>query len=594
MAKLPRPEDMLSRLTAAYITDSRNNQVNFYTTWKDEIQNTRRILRGDWKYKGPDGKEKTVRPIIQNTMEKAVRDISRIANESQPSVTSPAKTDKDSSENKAITRGTIADTYWEENEGNLIVPNSVIDLLSTGAAFWTAWANPDSSDYPQFTRIDPLVCYPTVENGRLIDLLVVRTMKKRIAAGRWPELGITSDPGDSDDVELAEYYSHDECAKAVLTLDGHRATGTVHWLSAWRPELQGERPPVAFRMLPSHDGAFHGMYDQMGTSLEVKNRLAQMVADYGDQGVYAPFKAKGVINVTDKPGPKTIYQLDPLVEGADMARVEPAGNSPSTLALLQFLDGEHRGAASYPESRQGTVHQSIASASFVQSTQGEETSVVKETQDLIASMRRQITEIAMQLDCKFLNFSKPLTNVIDGRKTYVPEDAIEGVYRVRVTYGAAAGLDRLNADNRLLSHQTSGWISKREARSQLDYIDDPDEMEREIEAEMGEEAVKQRFFADPNTPLPAVAQVWIEMRKNGLTLVEALEKTMPMLVEMQKQPAQQGAAPEPPAPGEEAPGGEGTPLQNGIPGAATGSPGEQPGVEPDFAAPPISQVINRL
>src|SRR5438105_31677 len=194
-----RPEELLKRITDNYIVDYRNNQINYYTQWKDEIRNTRRILRGDWRYRTPDGKEKLMRPIVQNTMEKAVRDISRIANESHPSVTSPAKTDKDSSENNAIVRGIIADTYWDENEADLIVPVSVIDMLSTGGAFWTAWADRSTSDYPQFTRIDPLFCYPTVENGRLVDLMVIRTMKKRIAAGRWPDLGIVTDPGDSDD-----------------------------------------------------------------------------------------------------------------------------------------------------------------------------------------------------------------------------------------------------------------------------------------------------------------------------------------------------------------------------------------------------------
>ena len=152
--------------------------------------------------------------------------------------------------------------------------------------------------------------------------------------------------------------------------------------------------------------------------------------------------------------------------------------------------------------------------------------------------------------------------------------------------GAAAGLNRSEADVRVLQHRGAGLISKATARSQLEYIEDASSEQDEIDREELANIFFQRFAGDQNTKMSTLAKAVREMA-TGKSLIDVIEIIAPELLadEQARQAAQDQAAAGPPA---EA----GTPPEQNQEALAAG--GQQPSdFQPKFAPPPLSQIITR-
>jgi hypothetical protein len=128
---------------------------------------------------------------------------------------------------------------------------------------------------------------------------------------------------------------------------------------------------------------------------------------------------------------------------------------------------------------------------------------------------------------------------VGDKTTYTPSKDIKGVYAHRVLFGAAAGLDRQYADVRVLQHVGSGLISKKTARGQLDYLDDPTSEQNYIDQEQLATVLFQRFSADPNTPLSEVASALVAMGE-GKDLVEVMKEQAARMAQREKE-AQEAA-----------------------------------------------------
>ena len=204
------------------------------------------------------------------------------------------------------------------------------------------------------------------------------------------------------------------------------------------------------------------------------------------------------------------------------------------------MDSQESAEAIQPPARVGVVSQSIASGSFVTSTQGTLSSVVKQLQEAEAELRRQVNVIAMKIDERYLDREKPLWQGIGRKQTYTPSEDIAGWYHHSIQYGASAGLNRSEADVRVLQHMGAGLISKELAREQLDYIDDVTVEQARIDREQLASVLFQRFVADPNTPVSALAEAITAMGK-GSSLVEVVESIIPAL-QKAEQEAKQAAA----------------------------------------------------
>lgn len=529
------------RINEDTLVELRSHRTTNMSAWKARIDKVDKLYRGDWHSVFPDETVEQALPYVMNMVQMGMEDVARLVSESLPSVRAFPESDSEEAQRNAYLREAIAETYWEMSHCDLLVPRLAMDLIGAGACFLVV----DTADqrYPCIHRIDPRMAYPDVHDGRIQDLLVHQVMKVRQAARLFPrfaeELAAYDRPDVADAAEVIEYYSEYECVQAViLTRAGKPIKQGVKIVKRWEPDIG--MAPVAFAMLDTFDGEFRGMFDQVAGSLNAKNRVVRLILDHADQLVYAPIVSKGLLNPDERPGPFAHYRLDPSVQDAQMGRLSPAGASLDIWRLMEFLEREQRAGVAYPAQRHGQVDQNIASAAFVASTQGQLTTVVRNVQRLLAGMREQLNEVCFRLDERHLNEEKPLIRPVGRRKTYVPKRDIGGKYYTQVIYGAGAGLDRLNADVRVLQHMSMGLISKETAREQIDYLPQDGEEQDRINRELAETALVQKFLAE--APWDMVAKVYLEM-EDGKPMAEAIRKVME---EGQEPPP--GAAPVPEGP----------------------------------------------
>jgi hypothetical protein len=572
-----------SRLSEEYLVSFREQIGETYATWKARVQDVDALLRGEWPVLKQGERREVNFPLVQNVAETFVRDLGRIVAEVTPTPRSPAKNDTDRETQKALVRAQVAETHWQADRGPLMVPLWAMDLAVTGAAFAVSWV--DRSPYPRFMRVDPRFCYPDVFNGQLQELLVVQRVKRRVAERLFPDLDLGRAQRGSDTVEIWDLYCYDEVVKAVAALGNNGkplGPGGVRIVKRWRHDLGV--PPAAMVQLPSPDGRIVGMLDQVGGSLVAKNRIVQLLVDYMDQLVHSPLVMKNVLNPEDPPGPRTIYQLDPTSESG-ITRLQMPGVPPEVLSIIGFLDTQERGGLAYPASRQGEVRQSIASAAFVASTQGSLTSLVRQIQMLLGDLRQQIHRVGFQLDERYLDREKPLYRPVGNQATYRPTKDIDGRHEIEIVYGVGAGLDRLNADVRLLQFRGAGIVSDETVRANVEFLTDPQAEPDRIEREEVARAIRQRFLTDPNISFDFIAEVLTLQRRDGLSLVDAVAKVRERMAAERERQAQQ--AEQLPQPEQAPPAAE---QQVALSRGAVPQPVPLPAA---FQPPPLEQVLVR-
>lgn len=191
--------------------------------------------------------------------------------------------------------------------------------------------------------------------------------------------------------------------------------------------------------------------------------------------------------------------------------------------------------------------------------------------------------IRFLVDEKHVDREKPLSRPVARKKSYKPSTDIAGNYVTKVIYGAGAGLDRLNADVRIIQHLGARLISRETAREQLDYLDERSEEQDKIDRELGADALVQKFFTE--APWELIAQVLDEQDK-GTPVSQAIRKVTAVLREQaaaqataEPEPVQEGEAPQPAT--------EREALEKGA------IPSEGGATEPKFQGPPITQILVR-
>lgn len=582
-------EALRNREFENYLVEWRNERTDSYSGWKDRVIYADALVGGDWTVAFPNQIKANERPMVQNTAEVMARDVPRLVGEQNPTMRSVAKGDTEAARNRKQLREAVAETHWSECHADELEPLWTMDLLVAGAAFSNVSIHEDC-DYPVVDRIDPRLCLPDIYNGKLIDLIVRRNMKLRQVKAVFPDFDLpTTNATDNTEVEVIEYYGPDMTVRAIGFVRGGKLIQGQTWIVDASKHDKKFGCMAQMVKLPTHDGAFRGMIEQVGNSLLAKNKVVRLMTQYADQQVAAPFVAKGILNPGDKPGPNTVYIADGNVPDAGMSRVQPAGGSPQLFALVGLLDSNERGQIAYPEARQGTVSQSIASASFVAATQGQLSSVVRDVQKYIGKLREQATSLSFKLDEEFLNYEKPvMTDVPIGKDNrYTPKDTIEGVYKVRTVYGAGAGLDRLNADVRLLQFHGAGAISKETMRENIEFVGDPEVEASRWERDQVENALLQKFVGDPNAPFDVVLAVFEKMHSDGLSFADAVKEARAEAAKQAEAQAQPGL-PQPGAPGQEVP----PQVAEGAVEAGATSPEQLGGAgEVEFNPPPLEQIF---
>lgn len=571
-----------SRITEDYLV----SQVNGFRESETYLQHKKRIDDFDALYKGrfadifPEESALPDEPLIENKLKNATHDLARLASEAKGAHVFMKEGESQAAGKRAAVRAAVADTLWHMGRGERIERKLYMDLIAAGMAAVAVYYN-DRSDYPQFMRLDPRFIYPEERNGVLQNLVYCEVMKERQAALLWPDLGLKKNAKDTSQVYVVQYFDDEEVVQCVGTMGSERRMEKAHIVDGWKHGLGCV--PVAWVPLDSADGTWHGLFDQLGGPMMVRNKIMRLLTDYLESMTHAPFEAKGVRNATAEPGPLTVYEHDETAPESFIRRVAPAAPSGSVFGVLQQMQAEEASEAIQPPARVGVVRQSIASGSFVDSTQGTLSSAIFELQEVMADLRYQINYIALKIDEKYLNREKALWRAIGNKNTYTPKEDINGFYHHSIQYGASAGLNRAEAGVRVLQDMGAGLISKELARQQLDYVDDPTVEQNRIDREQASNAFFQRLVGDPNTPMSTLALLVTEMGK-GKDMLKALEVVAPHMVRAEEQ-AREQAAPE-------VPGAETAGPEELVEEEAALAAGATP-VEPEFAPPPLQQQIVR-
>lgn len=569
-AKPKAIEEYESRITGEYIADQllQYKKAARHSEHKQQLEKNDKLYKSDLSDFYPQGERAPDHIRVENKYKNALHDIVRLAAESKPTTVFMQQGDSRKAAREARIRANIADTYWEVNRGPRQERSFLMDMAGAGYCAAAVYFN-DDSDYPQFMRLDPRMCYPDIRNGALVSMVYAETVKVDVAKRQWPQFAgeFAKFPKGDKNVTLAIYYDEHEVVTAVTQERGSK--GFV--VDRWGHELGCV--PVAFEMLDTADREFHGLFDHVGGPLAFRDRMMGYLDDYMEDMVHSPFEAKNVLNAEDPPGPLTIYEHDPGAEESFIRRVAPAAPAGTVFGLLQYAGEQEATEALQPPARIGQVRQSIASGDFVNSTQGALSSAVRELQGNMGNFRYQIGYVCMKLDRKELDFEKPLIRSIGGKKTYTPSEDLgstESEYFHRIVYGASAGLDRQYADVRVIQHVGAGLISKKMGREQLEYVDDPFQAQEEIYQEQMADVMFQRFAADPNTPISAIAESLVQMGK-GKDLIEVMEAQAEQMLQREQEARQAmleaagGGAPAGGAPSEE-PGAQAEALEAGATG----------------------------
>jgi hypothetical protein len=476
---------------------------------KSRLNTVDALFRGDWSEVFGDESTIAQMPHVMNLVQVGMNDIATLVTESTPAVKCLPDKETKGAEDKANVREAIADTYWEVNDGEALVPQLAMDIAGAGFACLVAYPDADSI-YPCVQRVNPRFAYPDVRHGKLLDLLTVETINVRIAAREFGELlGWTDSTPEvtNSTVEIILYYSAEECVQAVswepLTAgrrDGEYTVGQrqAKIVDRWHPIDKEGKPylPAVLVQLESFDGEFRGMFDQVAGSLRTKDRIVKQMVDYTDRFVYPSMKSKGLLNPQEKPGPFAHFRLNEQVDGADIGYVEPPGPAPQIFSILEYLDKENRGGVAYPSARQGEVSQSQASGSFVASTQGQLSSVVRNIQRLLGRLRSDLNEVWFKIDESYKDEEKPLIRPIGQKTKYLPSRDIGGMYINSIVYGASAGLNREAADVRLMQFAGASIISADTVRENVDFIVDPRAEGNKVAQQQTEAALTQKLFSE--------------------------------------------------------------------------------------------------
>lgn len=591
------PQDMhklRERLSEEYLVGQYHQIVDSetYVNHRQRLDDLRKVYRGEWSQVYPDGTSMPDEPAIENIVKNGIHDIASLAAEATPSVMFIPEKDGEEAYKDAQVREAITDTIWTMGHGKRLERRIYMDLITAGYCAVGAFKS-KKSDYAQFARLKPERVWVDVRSGTIQDAVYLETVKLREIARQYPEhFGMVA-PSDNSNVEVMDYYSDYMTVKAVIWTGSKdkKPMQNATIVDSWEHGL--DRPTIAFAQLDTADDAFRGLMDQAAKPMIARNRIVTYMIDYIESMVHAPFESKNVLNAGDDPGPDTVYQHDPNSEDSFMRRVAPAAPAGAVFGLMEYLDRQSSGETVQPPSRQGQVSQSIASASFVTSTQGRLTTVVRELQDHMSDLRNQLNTICLMIEEEWLDRPKPLVRPVGKKRTYTPSKDIRGWYYHRVEFGATAGLDRLQGDVRVLQHLGARLISKKMAREQLDYVPDPTTQQAEIDLETIGDATIQRFAADPRTPMSALIQATVAMAK-GATFVEALEEIQEKVEAAEQAAQQQGAG----APGGAPQSGQGIPVPQGEMGVDPASEelalerGQTEQAQPvNFALPPLQQQI---
>lgn len=427
-------------------------------------------------------------------------------------------------------------------------------------------------------RIDnPLKSYPQFDlAGKCISYTKVWREPARQLAAKFPEhadriLGRDQSfsqhtTGDTE-LELIKY-----CDKDQYVLYMPERTNLVLMET---PNRFG-KVPVAVGQKPSWDDQDRGQFDDVVWPMLANNRMAMLGLQATQQTVRAPLAIPTDVQ-------RIPFGDDAVIRTNSPEKIRRVGTDMPQAAWQQgaMLQAEVMRGTRTPASATGDVDASIITGRGVDALNGGYDVQIATGQIIIGDALERALEIAFEMDEKYWPDSKKtISGVINGTpfsETYTPLKDIKGNYRVSVSYGFASGMNPNQALVFLLQLRGDQLVPRDFVQRQLPMDVDVADLQRQVDIEQVEDALKQGIFSmlssagimaqqgmDPTMVLSQAASI-IEMREKGVPMHEAILKAF------QPEPAAfpTSAAGAPP----------------GIPGAGEGGPGMPPGMDAALGMP---------
>ena len=571
--------------------------IGAYKDWKDRIHRITLIANGYWYEVWPDLTREPSAPSVANTIELALDHFGAIMGTVVPSVKVPVPHEEagPQGERGASKRERRIRELRESSNYAALLGNAGQDYAGTGAAALGVWVNFEEPDpakrNPYYLRFDPRHYYPVTDSrGNITEFLVARKRNLYDIAREYPDAASLS---KKQDVEVEEWfwYTNEDflhCVVDVPSSDPSKKERNYVVLSYADNEL-GLVPVVEIHR-PTFDGERRGEYDQTIHIMRMEHMLMMLTVERTAQEVF-PAIAGIDVDGLEKFGP-----------GATMEYLSPEGKidvfNPQHFFdvkdLIARLDESARVAAKYPQQLSGEPGASIASSRAIQASMGALDSALAQAHRQFEWGLAKLDSLALMLDEKYCDGQKTIYGDARDRKnpeTFLPSRDIAGHYEVVVSYGIGAGSDAANREMRITMAHGDHLISRKRAREELDWLEDPEEEETQVAKEALLDAVLQGFVAKSAQGDSRLAMEFFALLNDAdLTLEEKFKRLIEkeQAIQEQAMKAQQGPQP---AIGAGPPGG----LPGGGAQAAINAEGMARGGVPGQAAsvklPPLAGIL---
>lgn len=561
--------------------ERRNWLVGIHRHHKNRVREITQVANGEWYNVWPDLTSTPEAPTVANIIEMGIAHWGAIFGAMLPSITvpAPAKPDRSQGKRGARKRERRLRELWERC--NISETSALLggDYAGAGAATAGVWADfllPPAERDPYVIRFDPRHTYPLKDNlGNITVLLVARRISLEELKVRFPEHAGTFSKSQEGFVEEWFWWEQHRLAYQIADYsDKGKQAG--RGVTIFEMDNPLGFVPIWETPKPSFDGERRGVFDQVIHVLGTMHRLMTLTIASTEEAVYPAVVEFNAVNPNET-GPGATIHLRSADGKVDYMSPKSHFDAKD---LIARLGEEARQQASWPQQLSGEPGASIVSARGIVASMGALDARLALAHRQFEHMFTRLCMFLLAVDEQFCYGDKQIWGNMDDvadAEDYNPARDVNGNYRVKCTYGIAAGSDPANVEMRIAMHLANQLVSRETARKQLPWIED-DELE---ETRRARELVRDAMIA-------GLAQRSSEMGDvaPAAEFLRLLENESTDIDEVVKQLIQFMTKPEEPAAGD---GGVGM-AQAAESLARGGIPGNAEGLQ-SFGLPPLQGLL---
>jgi hypothetical protein len=491
----------------------------------------------------------------------------------------------DRAKNFQAKRTKIAYSYLLHSETRKKMPTGCDHYICYG--FLPIIIEPDFEEGRPRMRFDnPMGSYPQLDLfGRVVSYTKVWREEAWKLADKFPDFypqimgmgnGRQNECSPGSMLEVVKYFDKDqyvlympERSNLVLSL---------------QPNHFG-KVPVVIGFKPSYDDQTRGQFDDVIWPHMARARMALLGLQATQQTVRAPLAIPTDVQ-------RIPFGDDAIIRTNSPEKIRRVGTDVPQIAWQQeqVLQQDIMSGSRTPPAATGQVQASVITGKGVDALNGGYDIQIATGQLILGEALREALELCFEMDVKFWpDHTKEIRGVVNGQafeERYTPSRDIKDDYAVSVSYGFASGMNPNNALVFLLQLRGDQLVPRDFVQRQLPMDIDTTALQRQVDIEQVEDALKQGLFGMASSMgiMAQQGQDPVDLLNKMATVIEQREKGTPM-----HQAILAAFTPQAPPPGAAAPGGPpapgGGPAGPGGPGGPGGGGGVPFGINPDTGMP---------